>query len=205
MTTAVDDLVEQARRLAAPGRRRILGIAGAPGAGKSTLAAQLVDALGGLAVLVPMDGFHLAQRELERLGRADHKGAPDTFDAAGYVALLRRVRTGDERIYAPTFVRDIEEPIANALPIDPSVPLVVTEGNYLLLDDGPWSAVRALLDEAWFITVDDAVRQKRLIARHVSYGRSVADATEWTMRSDEANAALVTATHRRADRIVRLG
>lgn len=205
MTTAVDDLVEQARRLAAPGRRRILGIAGAPGAGKSTLAAQLVDALGGLAVLVPMDGFHLAQRELERLGRADRKGAPDTFDAAGYVALLRRVRTGDERIYAPTFVRDIEEPIANALPIDPSVPLVVTEGNYLLLDDGPWSAVRALLDEAWFITVDDAVRQKRLIARHVSYGRSVADATEWTMRSDEANAALVTATHRRADRIVRLG
>ena len=205
MTTAVDDLVEQARRLAAPGRRRILGIAGAPGAGKSTLAAQLVDALGGLAVLVPMDGFHLAQRELERLGRADRKGAPDTFDAAGYVALLRRVRTGDERIYAPTFVRDIEEPIANALPIDPSVPLVVTEGNYLLLDDGPWSAVRALLDEAWFITVDDAVRRKRLIARHVSYGRSVADATERTMRSDEANAALVTATHRRADRIVRLG
>ena len=205
MTTAVDDLVELARRLAAPGRRRILGIAGAPGAGKSTLAAQLVDALGGLAVLVPMDGFHLAQRELERLGRADRKGAPDTFDAAGYVALLRRVRTGDERVYAPTFVRDIEEPIANALPIDPSVPLVITEGNYLLLDDGPWSAVRALLDEAWFITVDDATRQKWLIARHVSYGRSVADATEWVMRSDEANAALVTATHVRADRIVRLG
>ena len=205
MTTAVDDLVELARRLATPGRRRILGIAGAPGAGKSTVAAQLVDALGGLAVLVPMDGFHLAQRELERLGRADRKGAPDTFDAAGYVALLRRVRSGDERVYAPTFVRDIEEPIANALPIDPSVPLVITEGNYLLLDDGPWSAVRALLDEAWFITVDDAARQKWLIARHVSYGRSVADATEWVMRSDEANAALITATHVRADRIVRLG
>ena len=205
MTAAVDDLVERARLLAVPGRRRILGIAGAPGAGKSTLAAQLVDALGGLAVLVPMDGFHLATRELERLGRADRKGAPDTFDAAGYVALLRRVRTGDERVYAPTFVRDIEEPIANALAIDPSVPLVITEGNYLLVDVGPWSAVRALLDEAWFVDVDDAVRRARLIARHVSYGRSLDDATEWVMRSDKANAALVIATHGRADHFVRLG
>ena len=205
MTAAVDDLVERARLLAVPGRRRILGIAGAPGAGKSTLAAQLVDALGGLAVLVPMDGFHLATRELERLGRADRKGAPDTFDAAGYVALLRRVRTGDERVYAPTFVRDIEEPIANALAIDPSVPLVITEGNYLLVDVGPWSAVRALLDEAWFVDVDDAVRRARLIARHVSYGRSLDDATEWVMRSDKANAALVIATHGRAEHFVRLG
>ncbi|MEU1126998.1 ATP-binding protein, partial [Streptomyces sp. NPDC005899] len=113
-TSDLAALTARAHRLAAAGRRRILGIAGPPGAGKSTLAARLVEDLRGRAVLVPMDGFHLAQAELERLGRAGRKGAPDTFDAAGFAALLRRLRgpRTPETVYAPTFDRTLEEPIA---------------------------------------------------------------------------------------------
>ncbi len=141
------DLLARAQALADVGSRRILGIAGAPGAGKSTVARRLVDALDGAAVLVGMDGYHLAQSELQRLGRAERKGAPDTFDPAGYVALLRRLRTPNSgTVYAPEFRRAIEEPIAGAVPVQPGVPLVLTEGNYLLLDTPPWSAVRGLLD-----------------------------------------------------------
>ena len=128
----IDALLARARRLAAGGARSILGIAGPPGGGKSTLARLVVDALGDAAVLVPMDGFHLAQPELVRLGRRDRMGAPDTFDAAGYVALLARLRAlEDDVVYAPEFRREIEEPIAGAIAVPRSVPLVVTEGNYL--------------------------------------------------------------------------
>src|SRR5689334_15907880 len=151
----LDPLIRRAQALAATGSRRLLGICGAPGAGKSTLAQRLVGALGDRAVLVGMDGFHLAQRELRRLGREQRKGAPDTFDAAGYVDLIRRLRRngaeqGDaETVFAPEFRREIEEPIACAVPVAPEVPLVVTEGNYLLLPEPPWGALRALLDEVW--------------------------------------------------------
>ncbi|WP_328632705.1 nucleoside/nucleotide kinase family protein [Streptomyces sp. NBC_00356] len=201
----VDEPVARARALVASGPRRLLGIAGPPGAGKSTLAEALVDALGGAAVLVPMDGFHLADRELARLGRADRKGAPDTFDAYGYAALLGRLRTPNpgETVYAPCFERELEEPVAGALPIPPDVPLVVTEGNYLLLDEPPWStAVRPLLDEVWWVDVDDAVRVERLIARHVAFGKSPERARSWVLRSDEANARRVASGRERADVIV---
>lgn len=132
------ELEQRARALAASGTRRILGIAGPPGAGKSTLAARLAQELGPeLAVVVPMDGFHLARAELERLGRADRKGAPDTFDAAGYAALLTRLRTpGSAAVYAPAFDRSLEEPVAGSIPVGTGVGLVITEGNYLLHDAG---------------------------------------------------------------------
>ena len=144
MTIAdLDALIARARALASAGGRAILGIAGPPGGGKSTLACAVADALGDGAVLVPMDGFHLAQDQLVRLGRRDRMGAPDTFDAAGYVALLRRLRAADEVVFAPAFRREIEEPIAGAIAVPPSVTLVVTEGNYLLLEDGDWALVRA--------------------------------------------------------------
>lgn len=188
-------------------RRYLLGIAGAPGAGKSTLAEQLVDGLsaaGSAAVLVPMDGFHLAQRELVRLDRADRKGAPDTFDVGGYVALLARLRDATDAVYAPEFRRDVEEPVAGAVRVGPEVEVVVTEGNYLLLDDGPWSAVRDLLDQTWFLEVPDALRRERLVARHERYGRSPHDAREWALGPDERNAVLVAASAARADRTVRL-
>lgn len=198
------DFLARARALAAGGRR-LLGLAGAPGSGKSTLAAALAAALAERAVVVPMDGFHLANAELARLGRAGRKGAPDTFDAAGYVALLRRLRSqpAHETVYAPAFRREIEEPIAGAIAVESSVPLVITEGNYLLLDTGPWAGVRAELDEVWFVESDDALRRERLVRRHVAHGRSEQAARDWAAHTDEPNARLIEATRRRADASLR--
>lgn len=183
------------------GGRKILGIVGPPGGGKSTLAQALLDLLGGAAVAVPMDGYHLANVELARLGRASRKGAEDTFDSAGYVALLRRLRTqpAGEVVYAPEFRREIEEPIANAIPVFPDTPLVITEGNYLLLDHGHWRGVRALLDEVWFVDIDHEIRRERLIERHMRYGRSLSEARDWVANTDEPNAVRIEATKPRAD------
>jgi pantothenate kinase len=203
----VDELIARARALAGTGSRRILGIAGAPGAGKSTLAALVTARLDGAAVLVPMDGLHLADVELSRLGRRNWKGAPDTFDAFGFLALLRRLRTPapGEVVYAPAFERSIEQPIAGSIPVGPAVPLIITEGNYLLLDDPPWHEVGPLLDETWFVEIDDAVRVERLIRRHIEFGKTPEQAAEWVQRLDEQNARLVAATRERADLIVRGG
>ncbi|MFF9843509.1 nucleoside/nucleotide kinase family protein [Streptomyces sp. NPDC013740] len=203
--TELDRLAERARALAGAGGRRVLGIAGPPGAGKSTLAARLVARLDGSAVLVPMDGFHLAQAELERLGRAGRKGAPDTFDAAGYAALLLRVRAAEPgtTVYAPAFDRALEEPVAGAIPVPPEVPLVITEGNYLLHDEGPWSAVLPLLDEAWYLDLDARRRVPRLVARHIRFGKEEETARRWVADSDEANARLVARGRGRAHLVVR--
>ena len=203
----MDELIDRAQALARAGSRKILGIAGAPGAGKSTLAALVTAHLDGQAVQVPMDGLHLADVELTRLGRRMRKGAPDTFDSFGYLALLRRLRSPGpgEIVYAPAFERTIEQPIAGSIPVDPSVPLIVTEGNYLLLDDPPWHQVRALLDETWFVEIDDEVRVSRLIRRHIEFGKTPEQAAEWVQRLDEQNARLIAATRDRADLIVRGG
>ncbi|HJC71126.1 MAG TPA: nucleoside/nucleotide kinase family protein [Candidatus Brachybacterium intestinipullorum] len=189
------------------GSRRLLGIAGAPGAGKSTLAARLVRQLGEQAVLVPMDGFHLADAALERLGRLGRKGAPDTFDAGGYVSLLQRLRTArpqDAPVWAPMFERDLEQPLAGAIEVGAEVPLVITEGNYLLLEDGPFAQVRAMLDACWFVEVPEELRLERLIARHERFGKSPQAAREWALGPDEANARLVAGTRDRADVVVDL-
>ncbi|MEU8420262.1 nucleoside/nucleotide kinase family protein [Micromonospora sp. NPDC048835] len=202
---SVDELVARAMALAEAGPRQLLGIAGAPGAGKSTLAERIVAEVGSAACLVPMDGFHLAQSQLVRVGRADRKGAVDTFDANGYVSLLRRLhRLEPTSVYAPEFRRELEEPVAGAIEVLPSVRLVVTEGNYLLLRDFPWQEIRPLLHEAWFLDLDAEVRHRRLTARHEAFGRSPEQARAWALGSDESNAALITPTADRADLVVRL-
>ncbi len=180
-------------------RRRIIGIVGAPGSGKSTLAAELAAADPSTAIVVPMDGFHLAQAELGRLGRADRKGAPDTFDAHGYADLLDRIRAVTDRtVYAPAFDRHHEEPIASSIAIEPHHRTVITEGNYLLLDHGGWERVAPLLDECRYLEIDDGVRRRRLIARHVEHGRSPAEAEAWVAAVDDPNAELIRATRHRA-------
>ncbi|MEU8970617.1 nucleoside/nucleotide kinase family protein [Streptomyces monashensis] len=207
MPLTFDDLLARARGLVRDGRRAVLGIAGGPGAGKTTLAEQMVRALNGdgppWAAHVPMDGFHLADAELDRLGRRDRKGAPDTFDAAGYAALLRRLRedTG-EVVYAPGFERVLEQPLAGAIPVAPAARLVVTEGNYLLLTEGSWARVRPCLDEVWFCEIAEDERIRRLVARHEEFGKDHESAAAWVLGTDQRNADLVAATRGRADLVV---
>jgi len=191
--------------LLAPGGRRLLGLVGAPGAGKSTLAQTLLETFPGLSQVVPMDGYHLANAELARLGRGGRKGAPDTFDAAGYAALLQRLRAqrDDEIVYAPEFRREIEEPIAGAIAVLPQTRLVITEGNYLLLDEGPWASVAGLLDDCWYVDIDPALRRQRLLARHRQFGRDAAQAADWVHSTDEPNARLIEATRARARAVFR--
>ena len=188
--------------LLASGRRCLLGIVGAPGAGKSTLSQAIGRQWPGQVQEVAMDGFHLANSELERLGRRQRKGAPDTFDAAGYVQLLQRIKTqkgGDLPIYASEFRRAIDEAVAGAVAVQCDTPLIITEGNYLLLDDAPWHQVAGVLDEVWFVNVPDELRRARLVARHMQFGRSAQQARDWVMQTDEPNAVRIAATRTRAD------
>ncbi len=214
---SVDEAVARAVTLAEgagrPGsaRRVVLGIAGAPGAGKSTLARRVVVAVdaalgAGTAVQVPMDGFHLANAALDTLGRHDRKGAADTFDAHGYVALVRRLVVADEPVvWAPDFDRRVDEPVAGSIAVPRSARLVVTEGNYLLDTDEPWAALSDLCTETWACVVDDDVRVERLVDRHVRHGRDHEAARAWAVGVDGVNAARVAATVTRASRTVLTG
>jgi pantothenate kinase len=208
----VDQLLGRARALLRDDRRVVLGIVGAPGAGKTTFAETIVRELARTppagsgpewVTHVPMDGFHLADKELDRLGRRGRKGAPDTFDAAGYVALLRRLRESPLDaggiVYAPAFDRTLEQPVAGAIPVHPGCRMVVTEGNYLLLDTGAWCEVRAHLDAAWYCDLDAAERRRRLVQRHVQFGKAPDEAAEWVDSVDEPNAVMIEATRGRAD------
>ena len=201
--TATSDLVGRARGFLDQPGRVILGITGPPGAGKSTLTDALLDALGPEVGHLPMDGFHLADVQLDRLGLRDRKGAPETFDVDGYVAALRRLHDEPGRtLYVPGFERDLEQPIAAAVAIPPTARLVLTEGNYLLLPDGGWERLRPLLAGCWYVDLADAVRRERLVRRHERFGKSPDDARTWVEQTDEANARLVAATRERADLVV---
>ncbi len=208
MTPGTAELAAAAVALVGDRRRVVLGIAGSPGAGKSTLAEALVDAVGGRegedwVAHVPMDGFHLADAQLDRLGLRSRKGAPDTFDADGYAHLLHRVMSEpDAPIYAPGFDRTLEQPLAAAMVVPPAARLVVTEGNYLLHPDQRWQRVREQLTEVWFVSTDDDLRRSWLVERHVTFGKRPEAALAWVEQVDEANAVLVAAAAHRADRIV---
>ena len=185
--------------------RFLLGIAGPPGAGKSTLAAALVRSVRTAAVVVPLDGFHLADAELQRRGLLGRKGAPETFDGWGYAALLERLRGRPGHVvYAPGFERDLEQPLAGAVPVAPEVEVVVSEGNYLLLDEPEWRAARQQLDELWYVELDPGLRHERLVARHIAHDKSAEDARRWVEAVDGPNAALVAAGRDRADLVVDL-
>lgn len=215
----LDDLVRRALALTrAPGGgaapppsppiRALLGIAGSPGSGKTTLARAVtagVNALAGarIAAHVPMDGFHLANASLDALGRRDRKGAIDTFDAWGYAALLQRLRAEhDHVVYAPAFERTVDEPVAGSIAVDPGVRLVVTEGNYLLVDAEPWSGIPSLLAESWFVATSAAEREARLVDRHTRHGRTPEAALAWAREVDGANAELIEGTRPRATLVV---
>ncbi|MEC5184222.1 pantothenate kinase [Cryobacterium sp. MP_3.1] len=188
--------------------RIVVGIAGSPGAGKTTLAERLArrltelagaDAAVPLAVHLPMDGFHLANATLDRLGRHDRKGAIDTFDGWGFVALLRRLRAEtDHPVYAPTFDRAVDEGVAGALVVEPGTRIVIVEGNYLLVDREPWNLVPGLAAEVWFCETPGAERLQRLVARHQRHGRSPGAARDWAENVDGANAVLIERSAPRA-------
>ncbi|MBG6215769.1 pantothenate kinase [Arthrobacter sp. CAN_A6] len=206
--SSLDELAARLLGLASGGTgRTVLGIAGVPGAGKSTLAVALVGHVnaaakneGHRAAYVPMDGFHLADVELDRLGLSAAKGAPDTFDPFGYAALLQRLRRDlTHTVYAPGFSREFEQPIAGSIAVSPSAGIVVTEGNYLLLDAPGWREARAECSETWYCESDDQLRIERLIDRHVRFGKSPSAARSWVERVDEANARLIAATRSSAD------
>ncbi len=181
----------------------IVGITGSPGAGKSTLAAALVDLVDGASYL-PMDGFHLSNAMLDRLGRRDRKGAPDTFDADGYVVTLRRVRADHRQgdVYVPAFDRRLDEPVAAGHVIPAQSRLVVTEGNYLGASNGGWTPVRGLLDRLYYVDCPAAVRRDRLVARHIEGGRTPAAAAAWADGVDEVNARLIATTRQFCDGVV---
>ncbi|CAN7545124.1 nucleoside/nucleotide kinase family protein [Arthrobacter sp. LjRoot14] len=202
----VDQLVQRILTALVPGGRIILGLCGAPGAGKSTFAEQLAQALGSdRAVVVPMDGFHLGHDVIKDSPKLDRKGAIDTFDVGGYRSLLQRIRSREEDVvYAPAYRRGLEEPIAASIPVPREHPVVITEGNYLLAPDPKWKAVRAELDQVWYLETPDELRLTRLIDRHVHFGKALSKAVEWVHRSDEPNAEFIRTTRGSADLIVRL-
>ncbi|MCY3651132.1 MAG: nucleoside/nucleotide kinase family protein [Acidimicrobiaceae bacterium] len=200
------ELLELAAGCHSGGQRCLLGLVGPPGSGKSTLAAYLAESLRPSPPVVPLDGFHLAQAVIDAEGLSGRKGAPETFDGWGFASLIARMTNpaGDTIVYAPTFDRSIEEPVAGAIPVGPGDSLVIVEGNYLLLEEPPWDRIRPALDLCVYLELDDGTRVRRLVERHVRYGKTPTEAERFARNSDERNAHLIKSTCDRADFIVRM-
>lgn len=205
---SLEKAIERAAAIRDSNERAVLGIAGPPGAGKTTLATQVVERLNameghaGQAALLPMDGFHHLNSTLDSLGLRNVKGAPATFDVDQYVGLLRAVvQRPEQQWLAPGFSRVTDAPVPGEFVIEPSVRLVVTEGNYLLLD-GPWAPIRDLCAETWYVDVDPRVERSRLVERQIAGGKTPEAAAEWVERSDMANAVVIADCKRNAAVVV---
>lgn len=184
--------------------RVMIGICGAPGAGKSTLAAAIATELGpDIVTVVPFDGFHLATSVIAGTPLQSRRGAVDTFDTGSYRALVRRLRVRDEDVvFAPSFDRSIEESIASSIAIPRRIPLILTEGNYLLADEPNLRATRAMLDAVWYLDTPPEVRLPQLVARHVAFGKPRMEAAAWAAGTDQRNAEMVERTRSLADLII---
>jgi pantothenate kinase len=197
-------LQTEAKRLLARPRRTILGVAGGPGVGKSTFARELVarlnDEEAGAAAYVPMDGFHMKHAKLEEQGIVADKGMPHTFEAQAFVDFLLRLKGARETTFGPDYSRKIEDVVDDAIVIDGATRLLVVEGNYLLLDDGPWAKVKALLDRAVYVEVPRETVRARLLKRHAEEGLFTEEHIRRHVETrDLVNYDLVSTTKQRAD------
>ena len=197
------------KALSSPDARRfILGITGPPAAGKSTLAGRLVNAINSaagstVAAAVPMDGFHLDNVTLQRLGLTHKKGAPETFNSVAFLQLLRHIREVPRRgLSAPAYDRSLHDPQPDAIGISKDVKIIVTEGNYLLLNAGQWSLIRGQLDEVWYVNASLGIIRRRLLERHLMNGLSMEEARNKNEGSDVPNAILVQQTVDSADLLI---
>lgn len=189
---------------AAGGARIAIGMAGGPGTGKSTLAAELVTMLNavrpGSAALVPMDGFHMKHAKIEAMGQTDYKGAPHTFEGAAFVSFLHHLKHASAVVSGPGYSRKIEDTVDDAFAVQPEVKVLVVEGNYLLLTDGPWAGVRSLLDYAVFVHVPRDIVEARLMKRHGEEGLFSEERNRAHIaRNDLPNYDLVEGSRERAD------
>ena len=188
---------------AAGAQRFVVAIAGPPGSGKSTLAQRLNVVLPeDASAVVPMDGFHFDDVVLDSRGLRPRKGAPETFDYAGFAALLKRIRAGEPEVAIPVFDRSMELSRAGASIIGPGVKFVLVEGNYLLLDEEPWSALSGLFDFSIFVDVPRGELERRLLERWRGHGKSDEDARAWIASNDLPNIERVLARRRRADLVI---
>ena len=201
-----NDALARASKLQESSTRFILGIVGKPGAGKSTFTEYLSEHFSKeLVAVLPMDGFHMSNEELIELGKRERKGAPDTFDVESFAKTLAAVKESyGSEVRFPLFEREIETSVADAGLIPAQAKLVLVEGNYLLHFQAGWEQIGGLLDEAWFLNVDEELRMKRLISRHIKFGKSPQQAQEWSEGTDEANARLIQESETRAQYIVTL-
>jgi pantothenate kinase len=184
-------------------QRFVVAIAGPPGAGKSTLSTRLHELLPeGAAEIVPMDGFHYDDVVLERRGLSARKGAPETFDFAGFETLLKRIRAAEPDIAIPVFDRSMELSRAAASIIAADTKFILVEGNYLLLDEEPWSRLAPLFDFSIFVDVPRAELERRLLERWHEHGRPDEDARAWIASNDMPNIDRVLARRRPADLVI---
>jgi len=205
--TEIVRYILQLRETADSAERVMIGIAGAPGSGKSTLAEALVPLLNSelinrneISVVVPMDGFHLDNRVLQAHGTQNVKGSPQTFDVAGFLALLQRVRTSSaDVLYAPVFDRDADLSRNAAQEIHAKHSVVLVEGNYLLLDQPIWRDIRSLLNCSIALDVPMDTLEQRLVQRWLHHDHTENEAIERAQANDLPNARLVLSASVKAD------